>query len=77
MVGSGRETREQLIACDLEMGRDVVQYPCERADAQRVVPRHGDVVLAWRWWLGQPHVASSLSRHRIAGASQPADQLIS
>jgi hypothetical protein len=70
---SSRETREQLIACDLEVGRDIVQYPGEPADAQRVVRRHRDVVLARRWWLGQSHVVSSLSRHRIAGARQPAD----
>lgn len=45
---SSRETHEQFIASDLEMGRNIVQYPGQSADAQRVVPRHRNVVLARR-----------------------------
>jgi hypothetical protein len=44
--------RRVMAEVAIEMGRDLVQYPGERADAQRVVPRHRDVVLARRWWLG-------------------------
>jgi hypothetical protein len=56
---------EQGIAADAVMRRHGVEHCGERANAQGVVPGHGEVMLAL-CITGPPHMAAGLSRDVVA-----------